>query len=92
MAVAWGPGHTGQHHSGQGHSGRRSRRNAGSLPVLRWLQVGAATAGLGVALVAAPAAVLARLRLLSRRWARRARTATSQRTLSLRRVLRRASA
>lgn len=56
MAVAWGPGHTGQHHSGQGHSGRRSRRNAGSLPVLRWLQVGAATAGLGVALVAAPAA------------------------------------
>ncbi len=51
MAVAWG-----QRHPGQGHCGQRNRRNVGGFPVLRWLQVGAATAGLGVALVATPTA------------------------------------
>lgn len=34
--------------------GRSRRRHAGSFPVLRWLQVGAATAGVGMALVGAP--------------------------------------
>ncbi|GJF09176.1 hypothetical protein NGTWS1803_13960 [Mycolicibacterium cyprinidarum] len=38
-------------------SRRSDRRQAGSLPVTRWLQVGAATAGVSVALVAAPVAL-----------------------------------
>ncbi len=52
MAVVWAR----RGGLGRGGSRQRGRRYAGSLPVLRWLQVGAATAGLGVALVAAPAA------------------------------------
>ncbi|MCB0949325.1 MAG: hypothetical protein KDB44_08620 [Mycobacterium sp.] len=36
-----------------------ARRHAGDLPVLRWLQVGAAAAGVGVALMAVPGTALA---------------------------------
>ncbi len=44
---------------GSHQSGRSGRRRADSFPVLRWLQVGAATAGVGMALVLAPGSALA---------------------------------
>lgn len=44
---------------GSRRAGHGGPRQAGRFPVLRWLKVGAATAGVGVALAAAPAAALA---------------------------------